>query len=437
MKKVIILALTLISLGSFGKALPSSEWKELFSLEPLVPSQIAKNTLIYWINGDAERFRPAGIDERDVVRVDVLDADQVRESAKNCDCNIVLVHDQRGSDTWYTNRDAFGAYLEVYSKGEKLSFEKEVYRPGRQYPGRRHRKIKLKSKSVSEINQADPEFLSALLEFAQRVFPETQTHLIYRGHSFAAPYNEETKDFTAAFDYSHKDSAYSMDHFARSFQNLSRDVKLSTVTFAACTMSYLEMLVKLAPYTDFLIASQIPILETGNTGFKLGFDSFVSDEASQEFIASQITKSILGRFEDTPRKEDYIREASIAMMDLRNLEAEELDLYETILTENLGAQYNQGELADFSITVRPSHRYIQESQDRGVSEKTISILKERANMGSVFGSVDLLGVLNMRYENSRDQLYLSAIEALQKRISTYGYSEFTKKTGVNLRIPRD
>ena len=147
----------------------------------------AKNTFIFWINGDTDRFRPSeGIESKNI-RIDTLDAKKIRDYSLNCNCNVVLFHDQRFSDKWYTSEKHFGAFIYAYSSGREVNFKFQVKRKKSSgIKGRNKSEVIDVWKNALSFNEIDQnkQFLINLLEFTKVTFPDTKYHLVFRGHFF-------------------------------------------------------------------------------------------------------------------------------------------------------------------------------------------------------------------------------------------------------------
>jgi hypothetical protein len=427
-KTVIFISMLLLS--SFQGAFASSDdLKKLFKNINFSIENPAKNTFIFWVNGDAERFRPASGINQDIVRIDKQDVEDVKTAALKCNCNVVLFHDQRGTDKWYTARKAWGAYLEVYSQGHKILFSKKIKKRNT-HTRRYSTKIRYtENSSVSEVNQADPGFLKELLRYTEKLFPNSDIHLVYRGHSFNESYDpNKANNIIAPFDYSHVESAYSVDTFIESLNSAKLNKKLSSITFASCTMSYIESILKLSKYTESLISSQIPILETGSTGFDLSFIDKINDSLTLQEINELIGNNIYNKFKSTNENTDIIREAVISSIDLRGFKdsSDRVEqLVNAIKSHSLIAEQS---LREAQISVKPSNRYIEMKINTGISPRTIETLKEKVQFGIVSNSYDFFKILKSIDEDK------NFVKELQGRVTLFGYSTFSSKLGINIKI---
>jgi len=230
----------------------NDDTEALFNHLPTLREPAGKHTFIFWIQGDSDHFvdindadtHPSLVragdstDDLQIGRADKFDAQSILHLARmSYENNIILVHDQRGSSAWYKRDLPWATRLVIYSRGENI-YENEV----------------------NEVNSAHPNFLTSLIDFADGLFPSSQFHLIYRGHDFFPNADH--------FDYSHPDDNYNLHQFvngvrdSRRFLNGDKTV-FSTITFAACSMAYLELASALAPYSEYMIAP--PAYGPGNT----------------------------------------------------------------------------------------------------------------------------------------------------------------------------
>lgn len=276
----------------------------LFRSTSLTPENPAKSTFIIFNEGAADHFVMNSVEEGNgVKRVDAIDSQKIRDLAKTCQsCNVVLLHIQRGGAHWYTANHPWATYLRVYSRGKKLL-----------------------SKHVDVLNGADPAVLTGLVKAAERWFPDSKLHLIYRGHAFHPAYlpeaNQSSPDTVPIlpFDYNFKNSGYGADQFSQSLAAASLSRPLASITLAACSMAYLEVASKLAPWADTLIAPQVDIVETLVAGFGYSFLTEVRDWMSPGEVTQKISQQILSPFLNDPMREDYMMEASTSFIQLKLL----------------------------------------------------------------------------------------------------------------------
>jgi len=184
---------------------------------PVFKSGVGKRTFVFFVNGDADHFvtEKADSTKPELSRVDAADVRKIEQLALSCsECNVVVLHDQRGTDKWYTKDDPWATFLRVYSRGRKYY-----------------------EKSVSEINMAEPRVLAELLKYSERAFPGAGLYLVYRGHSFIPRYvSGKPESGLAPFDYSNPESPYGVREFAESLRGAGLSQKLNAVVMAACTM---------------------------------------------------------------------------------------------------------------------------------------------------------------------------------------------------------
>ncbi len=417
---ITFIPLLLISLSSFAY-----QGQELFTKKPKLNSISAKHTFIFWINGDAERFRPTTTNY-EVSKIDKFDIEQVRKAAINCKCNVVLFYDQRGTDYWYTAQEAWGSFIEVYQNGKRVNFEKTVKR-------KRHKRnievtYKNEKEGTAEVNQASTDFLKDLISYGTELFPKSSLHLVYRGHSFARAYKFNNEEMVSPFDYSAIETDYSTDHFIESFDKLNLKKKLGSITFAACTMSYLDLLTDLSLYTNYVIASQIPILETIDAGFDLSFMNQVVPSDTDFDISKKIHKTLLSRFSKDAPIDNIIRETLMTWINTEVFK-ENYNQIKELLQEvkNMDSQFK-----NVVVTVKPSQNYLDRKKESGTKQKTIDILRTNVNFESVYRSVDFGALITS--DPTLMSNYKTLIDDIFKSIELDGYSDFSHKTGINIMI---
>ncbi|MBD64523.1 MAG: hypothetical protein CME62_04920 [Halobacteriovoraceae bacterium] len=357
----------------------------------------AKNTFVFWINGDSNRFRPLRSNEKKQVRIDTLDAARIEDYAKQCQCNVIIYHDQRGKDKIFNNRKHFGSYVKVYSNSKNLKI---------------NRKRKLYTK---EMTQTSDE-ISGLLSFARRSFPQSNLHLVFRGHSFAHSLIDGKNN---DFDYSEKNSHFHLNELMNAIE-MAR-VKLATITFAACSMSNISFALKLRDYTQYMIASQVDIYESGDTGFNFSFLKNINNSISIQEIAKLIQTSSLQNFETIKDKKAYLLETPMSLINLsllRGVFSEEDELL-SILEE-----FSQESFNYCKIEKNISNRFIIE---QNISPERAEVMNKLFSIKSMNQDYDLICLLE---ENHFD------LEAayLKTLVEVHSSSVMSVKHGISVDL---
>jgi hypothetical protein len=299
-----------------------------------------------------------------------LESIQLQGIGMHCqECNLVFLHDQRGSAHFYTARLPWATYLRVYRKGQ--------YILGRE---------------VNELNVADPSVLTSLVRFAGQIFPNTTLHLIYRGHSIVPEYDPlNAENQVQPFDYSDAETPYSAQTFADSIRNA---LPLSSITLAACRMSYLELISKLTQNADYFIATQHEVLETLSTGFDYQFILKTRDTESDLVIAKRIANELLIRFENVNLKDAMLEEPT-SLVHLKAFTDFEKD-FRNLLGWISGATWIKTSDFDLEKTSRVmqglSRRYAESLRKNGKSDAEIASMEKLIQVPSVNESDRDLGL---------------------------------------------
>lgn len=327
------------------------------------------NTFVFWINGDADRFRPSTTHDSKVKRLDVIELERIKVLAKKCHCNVVIFHDQRGSANWrITGRKKSLSYIYAYSSGELVRFKQKL--------------IFKKHLSFKETDQTDVNFMSSFYRVVQKLFPSGNKHLIYRGHSF----NGDTAGVDRGFDLSNKNSRFGIDKFMKSIK--ATDIKFSIVTFAACSMADIRLVLELSNHSKFLIASQVNIHESGMTGFSYQFLKRVNNFDEAYEVSQLIGHELLNRFNTVADKKLYLRETPLSIIDLSKIFNFKYEL-EAVLNNLINSDFDSLE----KITIYPSLRYIKLREMQGASSKLIKIIKKKFKVVSFQNDYDLISLL--------------------------------------------
>lgn len=360
----------------------------------------AKNTFIYLINGDSDRFRPSQGHNSKITFLDKLDAKRIIKASRDCNCNVVILHDTRGKGAILRTRKKFGVHLKVISNG-KTVFLKRF----------------LKYKSYLKWNEVDLTQLQVftnLLKFSKKVFPQSTYHLVYRGHSF----NIINNATPSHYDYSNIKKSYGIKDFVKSIERAN--IRFETTTFAACSMADYGIAKALIPYSQYMIASQVNIPETGITGFNFDFMKSIHDDSKE--IHSVIGSSIMDNFKTVEDKSLFLRETPFASINLEKLAFIETDLDEVISSSTK-------ELASGSESYTySSDRYVELRIANGASDKVIEIIKTKMKIRSLVGDYDLVEYLKLNQE-------FSLADSILNLTQTFNNPDFNLKNGLSFLVP--
>ncbi len=231
---------------------------------------------------------------------------------------------------------------------------------------------------VDLVNAADPETLAALLRFGSHSFPESEVHLIYRGHSFIPEYSPGSQlvPAVAPFAYSFPGSAYGPDLFIESFRRAGLAKPLGSVTLAACSMASLELAAGLSPYAKEMLAPQVDILETLAVGFYL---SFLKDPDLPKDPVGTLARSLLSSFDKTSELTEAEMEYPLSRIQLSAIGPayrEFRRIRERLNSSEVGfAAGNEQALLEQSRVERLlSQRYIDYLKSEGKTEKEIGAM---------------------------------------------------------------
>lgn len=249
----------------------------------------AANTFVFLINGAEDHSVLRSRTSSEMVRADEWDAEKITVLAQTCnDCNVVLLH----------VRSQKAANLQMFSRGKLIA-----------------------SRQVCEISHADAHALSELLKSAERVFPLSRFHLVYRAHSF-------------------------LDRVQELAQGLSRanlQEPLSSITFACCSMAFLEVAASVSPYAKYMIATQTNVVETQDFGFDYSFLTQIGDQQSEAEIAESIADRLLSSFRVGEHQLEQAYESAAPIMEssISLIRLEKMDIlaprFKELLKENDGA----------------------------------------------------------------------------------------------------
>lgn len=254
-------------------------------------TDLGRTSYVVWINGDSDHYVTSGTTSRArLIRADAMHADRVISAALRCsDCNVILLHIQRGGKRWYTGKAHWATFLRVFTRGT----------------------LRMERFSAIE-NAAAPETLTNLLRFSEALLGRTETHLIYVGHSFLRGNAAQDGANPVPFAYSFPGSTYGVDVFLRSLQDAHLVRRLASITFAACAMADIGLAARLAPYTDTVIAPQFDALESAPLGFS--FEA-IALEHGQERAATLMASHLMDAFEADSAAREALLEYPVSEID--------------------------------------------------------------------------------------------------------------------------
>lgn len=415
----IVLSLTFSSVSVLAKDGPQALFSAL-SKKDRSP-RTGTRTFIFWVNGDSDHFQ-SGLSysetHRDqTFRVDKYDVERIRSYAQSCNnCNVVILHHQRGGSHWYTANEPWATYLRVYEVGELIL--------------ERH---------IPIGNAANPIYLGRLLRFSEDLFPNQPAYLIYRGHSFFPTYDPKiSRDEVMPFAYGFTDSPYGIATFEESLRMAALQRPLEGVIFAACGMARIEAALALEPYAKRLIASQVDILETLSSGFLFSFllnsSQFPGEEAFSRYVASSLMGNIeLASYIPTGADEAMM-EYPVTLMDLQGLNAHKSEWYS--LLSALSKMKLEPLISQAHVERVISNRYADNLRDSGLSEEKIELrakfVRIPAPDSKVVDAIQTLKFFNDGVGSKESALRLA--DDLARRIRVFNSSQFSQKSGISLSV---
>jgi hypothetical protein len=387
--KAIFATLAFLSLSAADASTWSQEealGKLYYPPAPPVASP-ARHTFVFWVNGDADHFQPQSSAPEagsEIHRIDKHEVRRIEEIARSCRrCNVVVLHDQRGnSSAWYMRAKPWATYLRVYARGKKIA--------------ERH---------VPEIDGTDPRALAWLLRFSEQAFPESELHLIYRGHAFRTPYLPGAPGGALPFDYSHPERAYGQATFLRSLEMANLRRKLASVTLASCSMASIELASRLERFAAYFVASKHDVLEVLDVGFR--FDSILAarDKLGARAVSWRIALSLLGAFDDAPSSQDAMLEYPATWVDLSGMSAisarfDALAAMIDALPEARKHELRAALIRRAGLTKGASSRYLRMLRAQGkpdaavrAMERALRVPSERAGDLDLDRALDLVAAL--------------------------------------------
>lgn len=379
-----------------------------------------ENTFIFWVNGDSDRFRPSeGIGSKNI-RIDTLDLQRIKELSKTCDCNVLIFHDQRLSDKWYTRARHYAAFVYAYASGKAVEFIKEVKRRDHKKREWIKREIKRNYIEFNEVNQ-NTEFIASLFNFTKRLFPETNYHLVYRGHSFA----ESIRKKRIPFDRSHPETNFHKEELEQAI--LKTDILFETVTFAACSMANISFAKMLSNHSQWMIGSQVTINETGLTGFNYEFLNSVRNGMDIKTFAEEVAKGLLKNFDTVKDINLAIRETPASLIDLRAIRSIKEDI--TAAEEQVRSSIKNESIAfnKAKIEINVSNRYLSYRKANGASQSEIETAAKYIKVPSSGHDYDLGEALKI-------DGFTNIAQDLKKAVKVFGGSGVSRKTGLSFDL---
>lgn len=389
--------------------------------------QSGKRTFVFWVNGDSDHFQSgraySDSDAGKLFRVDQYDVEKIRGYALSCrDCNVVILHHQRGGARWYTSDSGWATYLRVYEAGNLIA--------------ERH---------IPFGNAADPAYLAGLLRFSEDLFPGQPTYLIYRGHSFFPAYDPKTNaDQIMPFAFGFPESPYGIRNFEESLRLARLQHPLEAVIFAACSMARLEVAGAVAPYSRRLIASQVDILETLSSGFLFSFLINSSQFSTEEEFARFAGSSLMGNIDLVsyiPRGSDEaMMEYPTTLMNLTGFDSRSADW--GVVRRTLQEMDPDSVHAQAGVERVISDRYAETLSSGGLSKEKIDLRSQFVRMPSLdpkeVDSLQVLRLIANAPATSGSEGAKSAqrlIEDLTGRIHLFKSSRYSKKSGLSMELP--
>ena len=412
---------------------------KLFQVNSITVEKPQPHTFIFFVQGAADHLQPHSLNEVDQPwgNSDAQDVQEIKKLALNCqNCNVLLLHIQRGGAHWYLPRHPWATYFRGYSAGKKIF-----------------------TRNVAILNAADPRVVTSLLTTAEKLFPNTDLHLVYRGHGFYPSYDPSQRNEIAPFDTDFRESPYGIPTFAQGIREAKLKKPLKTVTLAACSMAFLEVATQLAPVANHLIASQVDISETLKFGFSFDFLRAIPPNThSPREIPQTIASHLLRKFEVHAESgavipEEAIMESPVTWIELdrfkggqngneQDWNASFWGLLEKIQKLDPQAfRENLPQLIEKSrVRLALSNHYVEHLQKRGASEMEITNEAHlRAKPVQFQAELDLILFLNglkaalgsSENESEISQVITELTKKLQETIHVFQGSQFASHSGLS------
>lgn len=402
--------------------------KKLFARIPNFKGPSKGRTFVFFIQGAADHFVFRSMnDTKRTFRADAYDAQRIQNYAMACrDCNVVVLHIQRGGSRWYTRSAPWATYLRVYSGGKKRL-----------------------SRHVPMLNGAEPSTISRLLQFSEDLFPETETHFIYRGHSFVPAYDPTQASPSPSglqvlpFDFNFKQSSYGIDSFVGGIREAQLHRKLASVVLASCSMAYLELARRLSAFADVMIASEVNLSENLEAGFNFSFLTDLQHTAAEGDVrryTQAIAESLVKNFSEGPFRDDAMLEAPMTWADLSAISAFSSRWDDYLLRVQLAKSDIFGgdlsKLQEVSQVQRwLSDRYLKVLKSEGKSESHLIYLSKNVVKKSLLESqLDLGLFINALLDQNRSPELGSALQDdldfLRQNVRVFNASSLSRKLGL-------
>jgi hypothetical protein len=384
---------------------------------PVFRSGVGKRTFIFFVNGDADHFvtDSANSAKPDLSRVDAADVRKIEQLALSCsECNVVVLHDQRGTDNWYTKDDPWATFLRVYSRGRKYY-----------------------EKSVGELNMAEPRVLTELLKYSERAFPGAGLYLVYRGHSFIPRFDPgRPESGLAPFDYSNPEAPYGVREFSASIRDAKLARPLNAVVMAACTMADAELADAIAPHAKTLIAPQLEVLETLSTGFGYRYLKELDEVELRSEAVERISSLLLEPIRITPNEDDALMEYPVSVIDLDGFGGISARLRQLVSSSGMADSVIRDQsLLSKSISARTVEVLKQKGKSDGQIARLIDALRQPSRNLDALDVKLLLDSLKATTPEPSLLQRISEIEIhLAPRVRVLDRPEFSKAHGLTFQL---
>ena len=169
-------------------------------------------------------------------------------------------------------------------------------------------KLKVLDKDAGEVAMTDPDTLVDFIKYCDKKFPANRNMLIFWDHGGGS---------ISGYGYDEKFARVgSMDLAEISTALKEADVVFDFVGFDACLMATLETALMLAPYADYMIASEET--EPGVGWYYTDWLTALGENTSMPTI--EIGKNIVDDFVDTCAKKCQGQKTTLSVVDLAELE---------------------------------------------------------------------------------------------------------------------
>lgn len=389
---------------------------------------LEKQTFVFWVNGDAtDHFEPRQTElgsARDFGRIDAVHAKEIESVAQRCQsCNVVLLHDPRGTGRWYLPKKRWNAQFRAYSGGKLIS-----------------------KSSHKEVNGTNPENLASLLQYAEGEFPGTEIILIYVGHSFFPDFEPSQEgQGIRVFDLSHPQGSFGVEKFALGLEKARLKRPLASVILAGCEMSFLGIADRLKPYARNLVASQVPVLQTLNTRFDFTRIPEIVSEARDSSDPSEVTREIarhlMDRFENASNETEALMEYPVTLIHLDALGDAHRRMVALLSRISTRAEKRAAFQKAAGIAKVYSDRRVEALRAAGKSERMIEQSIQLVRVPSqIPGNWDAVRVLEKieadgsESEESRSEARRLRL-ALKGSIEVFGTPRHSRKSGLSVLVP--